>query len=108
VLKNGDIVVPMRPFSIKREKRSRRRLDSPYFWNAIAIWCHKVEEPMSSELAKSLTLRLLRMRRVILYVMHFASDGCSLRCQICWELMVWGWGSCLWSGFRATVGVIWI
>jgi len=45
-----------------------------------------------SELAKSLTSRHLRMRRVLFQVMHFAS-GCSwlftlLRCHICWELVI--------------------
>ena len=40
--------------------------------------------------AKSPTSRQLRMRRVTFQVMHFATGGCSLRYQLCWELMIGG------------------
>ena len=51
-------------------------------------------------LMKSLTSHHLRMRRVMFQVMHFASGGCSLRYQLCWELIIRVWGLSLWLGFR--------
>jgi len=39
-------------------------------------------------IAKSLTLRHLRMGKVIFQVMHIASYCYSLTYQICWELMI--------------------
>jgi len=47
----------------------------------------KIGVKRNFSLEKSLITRPLRVRRVVFQVMHFATGDCSMKYQICWELM---------------------